>query len=140
MLRRRGCITFGYVGRMVLMFTDWMLNVSKNHLIETASTSTGSLLVWDTGEYEMLPYRENIEQLTDDELSIDSDGASNPFLNLSDSEKLHTAFKNVGGPLYIHSSNDTNPSSAQNSNSPPWDPSTTWLHSFHPSPGIGKPP
>lgn len=70
--------------------------MSKNHLIETASTSTGSLLIWDTGEYEMLPYRENVEKMTDDELSGDSDGDSNPSLNLSDSEKLHAAFRNVG--------------------------------------------
>ncbi|KAF6231611.1 hypothetical protein HO173_010143 [Letharia columbiana] len=66
-----------------------------NHLIETASASTGSLLVWDTGEYEMLPYHENIEQVTDDELSGDSDGDCKPSSNLSDSEKLHAAFQNV---------------------------------------------
>lgn len=96
MLRRRGCITFGYVGRRELIFTDWMLSLSKNHLIETASASTGSLLVWDTGEYEMLPCRENIEQVTDDELSGDSDGDSSPSSDLSDSEKLHAAFRNVG--------------------------------------------
>lgn len=95
MLRRRGCITSGYVGRWQLMFTDWMLNLSKNHLIETASASTGSLLIWDTGEYEILPYHENIEQVTDDELSGDSDGYSSPSLDLSDTEKLHAAFRNV---------------------------------------------
>lgn len=27
----------------------------QNHLIETASTATGSLLIWDTGTYEVLP-------------------------------------------------------------------------------------
>lgn len=83
------------------MFEEWRLSLSKNHLIETASTSTGSLLVWDTGEYEMLPYRENVEKVTDDELSGDSGGNSNPSLNLSDSEKLHAAFRNVGGS-YVH--------------------------------------
>lgn len=96
MLRRRGCITFGYVDRRKLVFKDWMLSFSKNHLIETASASTGSLLVWDTGEYEMLPYRENIEQVTDDELS---DGDSSPSSNLSDSEKLQAAFRTVGVPF-----------------------------------------
>lgn len=29
----------------------------KNHLIETGSTRTGSMLIWDTGVYEILPYR-----------------------------------------------------------------------------------
>ena len=71
--------------------------MSKNHLIETASMSTGSLLVWDTGEYEMLPYREKVEEVTDDELSGDSDGDSS---NLSDSEKLHAAFQNVSCLLW----------------------------------------
>ena len=73
-----------------------MLSLSKNHLIETASTSTGSLLIWDTGEYEMLPYHKQLEQMTDDELSDDSDGDSSPFSSLSDSEKLQAAFRNVG--------------------------------------------
>lgn len=56
MLRRQGCITSGYVGRRMLTLAHWMLSLLKNHLIETASASTGSLLIWDTGEYEMLPY------------------------------------------------------------------------------------
>ena len=84
-----------------LFLTDWMLSLLKNHLIETASASTGSLLIWDTGEYEMLPYRENMEQMTDEELSGDSDGDSSPSPNLSDSEKLHAAFQNVGSS-FVH--------------------------------------
>ena len=96
MLWRPGCITYGYVGRRGLMFTNWMLSWSKNHLIESASASTGSLLIWDTGEYEMLPSRENIEQVTDEELSDYSDRDSRPSLNLSESEKLHAAFRSVG--------------------------------------------
>ena len=43
----------------------------------------------------MLPYREKIEEVTDDELAGDSDGDSKPSSNLSDSEKLHAAFQNV---------------------------------------------
>ena len=35
-------------------------------MIETASTRTGNLLIWDTGEYEILPYDKPVEQ-TDDE-------------------------------------------------------------------------
>ena len=76
--------------------------MSKNHLIETASASTGSLLIWDTGEYEMLPYRKDVEQMTDDELSGDSDGDISSYSNLSDSEKLHAAFRNVGFS-FVHS-------------------------------------
>lgn len=44
----------------------------------------------------MLPYHENIEQVTDDELQGDSDGDGGPSTELSDSEKLHAAFRNVG--------------------------------------------
>lgn len=88
----------GYVARRMPIFEGRRLSMSKNHLIETASTSTGSLLVWDTGEYEMLPYRENVEEVTDDELSGDIDRESNPSSTLSDSEKLHAAFRNVGVP------------------------------------------
>ena len=76
--------------------------MSKNHLIETASASTGSLLIWDTGEYEMLPYREDVGQMTDEELSGDSDGDISPSSNLSDSKMLHAAFRNVGSS-FAHS-------------------------------------
>lgn len=88
----------GYVGRRKLVIMDWMLSLSKNHLIETASVSTGSLLIWDTGEYEMLPYRDSIEQVTDDELSGDSDVDISPASDLSESGKLHAAFRNVSVP------------------------------------------
>ena len=47
----------------------------------------------------MLPYREGIEQVTDEELSGDSDGDNISSANLSDCEKLHAAFRNVGPSL-----------------------------------------
>ena len=78
-----------------IVYIEYVLSLSKNHIIETASASTGSLLIWDTGEYEMLPYREDSEQMTDDELPGNSDEDSRPFSNKSDSEKLHVAFQNV---------------------------------------------
>lgn len=84
-----------------LVLTDWVLSFLKNHLIETASAATGSLLIWDTGEYEMLPYRENMAQMTDEELSGDSDGDNIASPDLSDSEKLHAAFRNVGSS-FVH--------------------------------------
>ena len=137
MLQRRGCITFGYVAERDLMFTDSVLSLLKNHLIETASSSTGSLLVWDTGEYEMLPYRETVEQVTDDELSGDCSSLTS---NLSDSEKLHAAFQNVGVFSLVTSFDGTKSSLAQNTNSPPWGSSAVWIHPVNPSPGFGKSP
>ena len=137
---RQGYIMCGYVGRRELTFTDWKLSLVKNHLIETASASTGSLLIWDTGEYEVLPYREDIEQVTDDELSSDSDGTSSPPMSLSDSEKLHQGFRTVGFSFSQPESNSTKPGAAQDQDSPPRSPSTTWLHRFHASLDVRKSP
>lgn len=47
-----------------------MLTKVKNNLIESASHATGSLLIWDTGEYEVLPYRETRRDAAD----TDEDG------------------------------------------------------------------
>lgn len=63
-----------------------------NNLIESASHSTGSLLIWDTGEYEVLPYREPVKaRTTDDELSDSGEETRSP--NLSESEKLFAGFQ-----------------------------------------------
>lgn len=67
----------------------------QNHLIETASASTGSLLIWDTGEYEVLPWREKRDKETDDELSDCSIEDTDIKPKLSDNEKLHMAFQHV---------------------------------------------
>ena len=133
---RQEYITCGYVARRELMFRDWKLSLLKNHLIETASALTGSLLIWDTGEYEVLPYREDIEQMTDDELSSDSDGNGSPSTSLSDSEKLHQSFQNVGFSFSQPQLNSTKPGAAQDQDSPPRNTSTTWLHRFHASPDV----
>lgn len=60
--------------------------------------STGSLLIWDTGEYEMLPCYEKSEKETEDELSSASDEDLGPSSKLSDSEKLNAAFQQVKAP------------------------------------------
>lgn len=63
-----------------------------NNLIESASHATGSLLIWDTGEYEVLPYKQPVEaRTTDDELSdADTDVQVN---TQTDSEKLFAGFQ-----------------------------------------------
>lgn len=48
------------------------------------------MLIWDTVEYSILPYKKPGEE-TDGEM--ESDGVQLSFL--SDSEKLHLAFQNV---------------------------------------------
>ncbi|KAM0719856.1 hypothetical protein Q7P37_003991 [Cladosporium fusiforme] len=72
-----------------------------NNLIESASHATGSLLIWDTGEYEVLPYRDPIKaHTTDDELSDSEDDVTLP--NLSDSEKLFAGFQSRHLRLQLH--------------------------------------
>jgi hypothetical protein len=65
-------------------------------LIESASHATGSLLIWDTGEYSVLPrHKKAIE--TDDEISSSDskeNGTSSSDLQ-SESEKLFQAFQTV---------------------------------------------
>jgi DNA polymerase Ligase (LigD) len=78
------------------------LTLSRITLIETASHSTGSLLIWDTGEHSILPYREPIE--SQESSSEGSDGLERPKLSptLSESQKLHKAFQQSKIRLRLH--------------------------------------
>lgn len=69
----------------------------QNHLIEAASANTGSMIIWDTGEYEILPSQSQPEMAeTDDSRSELSDASlHSPVLKKTDSEKLREAFRNV---------------------------------------------
>ncbi|OTA68544.1 hypothetical protein K449DRAFT_386844 [Hypoxylon sp. EC38] len=60
-----------------------------NHLIETASDSTGSLLIWDTGTYTILPSRSSKKRANSDSQSEDEDDSP----ELTEQEKLHRAFQ-----------------------------------------------
>jgi hypothetical protein len=72
-----------------------------NNLIESASHTTGSLLIWDTGEYEVLPYKEPIEaRTTDDELS---DAGTDVQVNAqTNNEKLFAGFQERHLRLRLH--------------------------------------
>lgn len=72
-----------------------------NNLVESASHSTGSLLIWDTGEYEVLPYRETPKaRMTDDEMSGSEAGDASPCV--SESEKLFAGFQSRHLRLRLH--------------------------------------
>ncbi|RJE17454.1 hypothetical protein PHISCL_10209, partial [Aspergillus sclerotialis] len=75
-----------------------------NHLIETASPVTGSMLIWDTGEYEVLPYQ--IEVKGPETESEGSElGASDHELDAemkSENEKLKESFHNRKIRLRLH--------------------------------------
>ncbi|KAL9597576.1 MAG: hypothetical protein Q9179_004223 [Wetmoreana sp. 5 TL-2023] len=71
-----------------------------SHLIETASSTTGSMLIWDTGEYSILPWHKDQRQ-TDDELSDDtSEDSYEP--GRSNNEQLHQAFRNRKIRIRLH--------------------------------------
>ncbi|OTB19100.1 hypothetical protein K445DRAFT_188985 [Daldinia sp. EC12] len=70
--------------------TETRIHCLWNHLIETASMSTGSLLIWDTGTYTILPPRENRREPN---LNSQSDEEEGEWSTLPEQEKLHQAFQ-----------------------------------------------
>ena len=67
----------------------------QNHLIETASVNTGSMLIWDTGEYEVLPYYEQTMAETDSDDSSSARTNSYVANDRFENEKLIDAFHMV---------------------------------------------
>lgn len=58
------------------------------------------MIIWDTGEYSVLPYYpETKEPETEDSVSDLSEASLGPDEHFSESEKLREAFKNVGDDL-----------------------------------------
>ncbi|GAM43171.1 hypothetical protein TCE0_047f17761 [Talaromyces pinophilus] len=92
--------------RMNRNATETRVHCLWNHLIETASRNTGSMIIWDTGEYEVLPYyaAENPPE-TDDSASDISNISAGMAINHqrpSESEKLKEAFQNRKIRLRLH--------------------------------------
>lgn len=57
------------------------------------------MVIWDTGEYEVLPYQMELSMLeTDDSCSVSSDSDAPVQEHRSESEKLREAFQNVSLP------------------------------------------
>ncbi|OGM47022.1 hypothetical protein ABOM_003654 [Aspergillus bombycis] len=77
---------------------------TRNHLIETASTRTGSMIIWDTGEYEILPYRpeQTLPETDDSRSDISSDRSISTVDSKTDNEKLRQAFHNRKIRLRLH--------------------------------------
>ncbi|KAI1431829.1 DNA polymerase ligase-domain-containing protein [Xylaria sp. CBS 124048] len=78
--------------------TETRIHCLWNHLIETASLSTGSLLIWDTGTYSILPTQSK-DLPADSQSSTDEDD-SGP--HLTEQEKLHEAFAARRIKLQLH--------------------------------------
>ncbi len=77
-----------------------------NNLIESVSMKTGSLLIWDTGTYSVLPDKDkkNISspQTTDDDSNSDQEEARRPRNSKQESEELIEAFKSRHVRLRLH--------------------------------------
>lgn len=74
-----------------------------NHLIETASSDTGTMLLWDTGEYFVLPYRSSRSSSSNalaDSSASDSDAED--VNGESEPQKLHRAFQARKIKLRLH--------------------------------------
>ena len=80
-----------------------------NHLIETASHETGTMLIWDTGEYEVLPYEQSSRSTaasdSDSDSNSDSDSRranSTRFSLMSEPAKLAQSFSRRKIRLRLH--------------------------------------
>lgn len=88
------------------------------------------MIIWDTGEYEVLPYyADKSLPETDDSRSEDSDDARSPKDCASDSAKLQEAFQNVCIDSFLCEYSSLTLDSAQNPTQTSWDPPAEGLHS-----------
>jgi hypothetical protein len=84
--------------------TETRVHCLWNHLIETASPQTGTMLIWDTGEYEVLQ-RVQAASNAQSDTEIDSDPDSSfqsHFMPVSEPEKLASAFSSRKIRLRLH--------------------------------------
>lgn len=72
--------------------TETRVHCLWNHLVETAGLHTGSLLVWDTGSYEVLPPRRNKYAPVDSQEGASDGGEQDRWGQLTQQEKLAAAF------------------------------------------------
>lgn len=102
------------IGRMAI---ETRIHNYWNHLIESASSKTGSLLIWDTGTYEVLPRKKEgrsrkgipSPQTTDDEgagSNSDDGSSTSPPATANEkqyeNEKLIAAFQTRNIRLRLH--------------------------------------
>lgn len=87
--------------RSLSLYRRKELIFKQNHLIETASTSTGSLLIWDTGTYSILPRQSKHAPATDPSSPMSSPG---PSFAPTQQALLHAAFQNRKIRIRLHGS------------------------------------
>ncbi|KAH9894615.1 DNA polymerase ligase-domain-containing protein [Xylariomycetidae sp. FL2044] len=83
--------------------TETRIHCLWNHLVETASESTGSLLIWDTGTYSILPHSASLRHgYTTDSHSSLSDAGDDDNEKPTEQQKLHQAFQARKIRLRLH--------------------------------------
>ncbi|OJJ02348.1 hypothetical protein ASPVEDRAFT_670887 [Aspergillus versicolor CBS 583.65] len=90
--------------------TETRVHSLWNHLIETASPKTGSMIIWDTGEYEIIPEKSKRngrpdtgpEPETEESSETESEPEAARDSLESESEKLRRAFQNHKIRLRLH--------------------------------------
>ncbi|KAL4745526.1 hypothetical protein BDW72DRAFT_186569 [Aspergillus terricola var. indicus] len=87
--------------------TETRVHALWNHLIETASEKTGSMIIWDTGVYEVLPDRTKVSKTGPETDESDHDpethtGSGLDGSALPENEKLRNAFQNSKIHLRLH--------------------------------------
>ena len=78
------------------------LDIIQNHLIETASPGTGSILIWDTGEYSILPWKEYVPPKDSNSDISDAEDSENSPSIITESQKLHNAFQQKRIRVRLH--------------------------------------
>lgn len=74
--------------------TETRVHCLWNHLVEIASLSTGSMLIWDTGEFEVLPYEAKSfsSTTTEEDTDSDDDKSRSCISGVTEQEKLRQSF------------------------------------------------
>ncbi|KAM3559668.1 hypothetical protein MY1884_001179 [Beauveria asiatica] len=84
--------------------TETRIHSLWNHLIETASTDTGSLMIWDTGTYSILPRRSKHAPALDPDSgpSDDETASSSSPPTATQQSLLHAAFQSRKIKIRLH--------------------------------------
>ncbi|KAL2857198.1 DNA polymerase ligase-domain-containing protein [Aspergillus pseudoustus] len=95
--------------------TETRVHCLWNHLIETGSARTGSMIIWDTGVYEVLPSRgrgatrepetesdSDARSTLDSTIELAANAVGGRSYTLTESEKLREAFQNHKINLRLH--------------------------------------
>ncbi|KAK8016489.1 ABC1 domain-containing protein [Apiospora rasikravindrae] len=88
--------------RLMRNATETRVHCLWNHLIETASVHTGSLVIWDTGTYTVLDRKSKHAPAEDPDSQQSVSSQNSGVLELTEQEKLHRAFQNRKIRIQLH--------------------------------------